>query len=683
MPAATEPTVSVTLAEIARIAGVGRAAVSNWRRRYEDFPSPVGGTDISPQFELGQVEEWLRSRDKLKDRSTSLEWLWPRFEALGDRDTTGVAIAAVAGRASPDGATDAFQLTGVSLRSTASAAQRRAVEHAVRLAATEGGPETFGFLLDRWLKTHVRQISATPAPLAELMADLATAAGARPRTVLDPACGTGVLLQVAAERWGTARRPVQLWGQDIDPVPAALARARLSMSVPLSRATARISGGDTLRADAWPDERVDLVLCNPPYNERDWGHEELTTDPRWAYGHPPRTESELAWVQHALARLNEGGVAVLLVPPAVASRRAGRRVRAALLRDGALRAVIALPPGAAPPHGVALQLWLLSKPGRSDTGSGSGSSDGRVLLVDTAPAGTEQESGKATIDWESLRGTVRAAVQGLDRPSSEEVPGSKAVPVIDLLDELVDLTPARHVPRFTAGLRLRRSWTKFGSILRELQDLTAVLSHIEPSPDGAEPQTTTVEELVRAGALEIRDGRNPGPGLIRRGETPRDGVPLLTVADTLRSGTRVGWVASSDIDRARGELTVTVPEEVVVIGGARGSDAWVDTEAPTVLGAHVYALRANPDLLDPWFLAGCLRSPANGRQAGSHASTTSRVNVRRLRVLRLPLTEQRVYAEPFRRLAEFERALGAADEVGRELARGLSDALVAGGLPRG
>ena len=33
----------MTAAAIARLAGVGRAAVSNWRRRYPDFPKPVAG----------------------------------------------------------------------------------------------------------------------------------------------------------------------------------------------------------------------------------------------------------------------------------------------------------------------------------------------------------------------------------------------------------------------------------------------------------------------------------------------------------------------------------------------------------------------------------------------------------------------------------------------------------------
>jgi hypothetical protein len=52
----TTGSVPVSLAEIARIAGVGRAAVSNWRRRHDSFPTRIGGTDVSPQFSLAEVE---------------------------------------------------------------------------------------------------------------------------------------------------------------------------------------------------------------------------------------------------------------------------------------------------------------------------------------------------------------------------------------------------------------------------------------------------------------------------------------------------------------------------------------------------------------------------------------------------------------------------------------------------
>ncbi|MFD5421834.1 hypothetical protein ACFWJT_27885 [Streptomyces sp. NPDC127069] len=45
----------VLLAEVARIARVGRAAVVNWRRRHADFPDPVSGTDVHPQFDRRAV----------------------------------------------------------------------------------------------------------------------------------------------------------------------------------------------------------------------------------------------------------------------------------------------------------------------------------------------------------------------------------------------------------------------------------------------------------------------------------------------------------------------------------------------------------------------------------------------------------------------------------------------------
>src|SRR3954470_16757689 len=57
----------VTAAGIARLAGVGRAAVSNWRRRHADFPKPVGGTETSPSFALADVESWLREQGKLAE----------------------------------------------------------------------------------------------------------------------------------------------------------------------------------------------------------------------------------------------------------------------------------------------------------------------------------------------------------------------------------------------------------------------------------------------------------------------------------------------------------------------------------------------------------------------------------------------------------------------------------------
>src|SRR6478752_3393613 len=156
--------VPVSLAEIARIAGVGRAAVSNWRRRHDSFPSRIGGTDVSPQFSLSEVEQWLRDNGKL-DAVGGRELLWPRFEALGSRDESGLAVAEAARR---------MRLPRSHVTSPALSEEARELAgEAARLGRSEGPRETFEFLLQRWLDTHVRQLSTTPAPLASLMTRIA------------------------------------------------------------------------------------------------------------------------------------------------------------------------------------------------------------------------------------------------------------------------------------------------------------------------------------------------------------------------------------------------------------------------------------------------------------------------------------------------------------------------------
>ena len=61
----------MTGAAIARLAGVGRAAVANWRRRYPEFPKPVGGSPTSPTFAKTEVEAWLTATGKADQLATA------------------------------------------------------------------------------------------------------------------------------------------------------------------------------------------------------------------------------------------------------------------------------------------------------------------------------------------------------------------------------------------------------------------------------------------------------------------------------------------------------------------------------------------------------------------------------------------------------------------------------------
>ncbi|WP_043685843.1 N-6 DNA methylase, partial [Streptomyces xylophagus] len=525
---------------------------------------------------------------------------------------------------------------------------------AAELAAEMGARQTFEFLLGRHLDANPRQYTLTPTELARLMAELAGPA----HTALDPACGTGALLRAVTPRPGQ-----ELYAQDNAPELAALTALRLALH---AKVTVRGTAGDTLRADAYPALRADAVLCHPPFNERNWGHDELAYDPRWEYGFPARNESELAWVQHALARLKDGGTAVLLMPPAAASRRSGRRIRADLLRRGALKAVVALPIGAAPPYNIPLHLWVLRRPERAPA-------QPEVLLVDTGRFATEGRGGP---DWQAVRGAVLDAWKAFDRAGRlDDEPGlARSVPVIELLDDDVDLAPARHLPPATAADgadQLTAVRERLGETLRLTADLTP--PPVDHPADQERPTRwplTTIGELARGGALVLRTGGNGGHAR----------VPVLTDHDVLAGTAPSGLLPESDED-----AVLTEPGDVVVpvLGGGSMARVIDDTTKGAALGRSLVLLRPDPASLDPWFLAGFLRGTANNRQASSYASTATRLDVRRLQLPRLPLDEQRRYGARFRALEDFERALRQAGRLGEQLVRGMYDGLTDGTVTPG
>ncbi|HEX7165090.1 MAG TPA: N-6 DNA methylase [Trebonia sp.] len=350
----------VTAADIARLAEVTRGTVSNWRRRHQDFPAPVGGTDASPAYDRAEVETWLEARGALPELSAA-ELLWRAVIGEAEGSDLGLFVEWAAARAVeldrdqvPPAQSHAARVGSPELQG--------ALERAVAAGGAWGTVDT---LIDRYADTA--GIARTPAPVVRLMGALAEVSDGAARSqdaVLDPAAGTGELLGCAADWSG------RVLGQELDQALARLAQIRVP--------EAEIATGDSLRADQFAGEMVDVVLCHPPFGDRDWGQEELAGDPHWAYGIPPKSEPELAWVQHALSHLKPGGRAVVLLPPAVASRPSARWIRAELVRRGALRAVIALPSGLARPVHVPVCLWVFQRP--ADTIA----IDPRVLFVDVA-----------------------------------------------------------------------------------------------------------------------------------------------------------------------------------------------------------------------------------------------------------------------------------------------------------
>ncbi|MEV4222961.1 N-6 DNA methylase [Nonomuraea sp. NPDC049725] len=570
--------------DIARLAGVGRAAVSNWRRRHDDFPAPIGGTANQPLFSLPQVEDWLRRYGKSYQVSLA-DRAWQRLKAAGDLRLGEVVAQA-----------------GALLTTGESELEPESASLVSELAERHGALTAYEFLVERYLEAHSRQLSVTRDDVAELMVRLVPPGEGVPR-VLDPACGVGTLLLAA----GDAR----VLGQELSETSAAIATARLR----LRGAETTIVAGDAMRHDGFPGDRADAVLCDPPFNERAWGYEELVGDPRWEYGLPPRGEPELAWVQHCLTHVRPGGLVAILMPPAAASRKAGRRIRANLLRAGALRAVIALP-GA--------DLWLLRRPAAGERPPSD------VLILDAAA------------DMSLVEPAWRAYLAD----------GSgQAVRIIDLLADEVDMTPARHQRRDDVGRAFAEARDRFLAAAAAPPDLKVL---DEPLDQPA----TTIGDLIKEGLVSVFQAP---PRMAAEGGD----VPVLTADDV------AGDAPPSGLTTAQKGLVAVEPGDVV----ASYSSVRVMAGGGMVLGPHLTLYRVDARRLDADFLAGFLRA------AGSRATTgSSRFDVRRTRLPRLPLKDQRAYGEAFRQLAVLEDALRETSALGQTLIRLGLDGLTGGHL---
>lgn len=470
--------ITVDIQQIAEIAGVGRSAVGNWRKRHGDFPIP----DASGGFDLREVERWLLENDKIDSRVSPQVAAWALADSMRSNlfghEATAVLIALavylracqkenlfttpspvqVSGadrwaeiRKAPKG-----KLLGALIRAARHIEATNEVLVGLIADPLEGAfgvdEATLRQLLDSLDQSEPRDAVlvdffehvvssaseldrfrgeySTPDDVSELMVRLV---GQREGTVLDPACGhANLLLTVAVHPDREPCKNVRLVGYEINDGVLRAARSRFF----LYGVTAEFHLENVFRVPVTELPNADVVLLDPPLGMSDWGDADVYVDERWTYGLPPRKSADLAWVQVALQALADEGRAIIVTSTGPTFRGGTEaQIRHAMLQAGVVEAVIQLPGRMRADTSIPLVLWVLRAP--SDATED-------VLLVDASALGSTGRS-QHSFQEEDLERIVETVGRG---PSASQADAdiAWAIPVHEIVANDAVLEPSRYRP---------------------------------------------------------------------------------------------------------------------------------------------------------------------------------------------------------------------------------------------
>ena len=659
--------------DIAVLAGVTRAAVSNWRKRRQDFPAQVAGTTSNPLFDRAAIEEWLNGHGHPVGRGSAEMTAWSIMNKyrgqLSAESMVATVHALLCGRkllsdsprwaeliAAEDDGHLIDRITGfmeVDSEQTTLLRVPRGQQQNPELLESFAG-ELVAVISDLDLSELAdfsdRTIARASSPEGRSGSEygevgsivptlLAHCVAGADGVIYDPACGIGETLITISKSAKAAT--VNLVGHDDDASAVLLARQRCF----LHDVAASISEADVLKSDPDPELRADAIIAQLPLSST--GDREVTViDPRWAIAGPPPTKSsEFAWLQHAISHLNPRGRGYILVSPTTTFAIKSAKTRRLLVHAGCVEAIIGLPAKTVPLSSIPPVLWVVCRPGDSRFRDS-------ILVIDAS--GLDPSGDLPITGW-------------LDSPSILDSTSASwaMVPVSDVLaDEEASLSPRglteSKVDEHDIADRYATARSDLATASRALT-IAELMADEKPLPTS---HVATIRQLERQGSVDIfrARGRQNPEATDREGsnssfvttEMVRDGLPPLPAGDA------VSGAKAKDL---------TQPGDILV-ATARALHARVDEAGGRSMQSGVTRLRVDRLQFDPRYIAACVTAAWNQRfEMGFYAP---QANIRDLEIPIIPLADQ----EHVVRTVEQARAVRDAAVLAASAATELAEALL-------
>jgi type I restriction enzyme M protein len=698
------------MTELAELAGVGLPAVSNWRSRHRDFPGPCGDAG-GERFDADEVAGWLANRKIPQHALTEAERpgttygeRFTRNRSPSDQRPAAVTPPHAARRPTDnlpvgglldavlgvDGLLSVEVILGTlyvkthhpqqwaSLRGLADTDLSDRLAGLIQMSVPGLDGRLFlsvevavaGFrslrriydIVEQWATpphgdrpAMLRLIDAVldrvgsvtksgdlrmPESLARLMAGIAEPTASD--RVYDPFARGGELLFAAALAAGRdeGSAPVRLVGDVVAKHDARVARlcaALLGIEVDLRQRWA---------ITARSAEKYDLVLSNPPFNLR---MTEAGRSRRW--GAAPPHNANFEWLQHAAESLAPGGRAAVLMTDLSTSseNHLEARIRTAMVADGIVDAVVALPAKLFVVTGIPVTLWVLRAP--------SSTRREEVLLVDATKLGRELSRVQCELTGDEVRRILDEYRRWRDGSRPATVGFSRSVPVAEIVERAGVLSPRQYIepPDLYASPEQTRAQ------VRQLRDgLAALRAEAATVQARADARAELFDRAASAAdgwsdrvLGEVCDSILAGPGTVERSE-PADGTVPLVLPRNFRHN-RISEVdleaVQSAVASSMWRYRLDVGDVVGTRTGELGRYGLVEQgQAGWLLGPGCLRLRPGPDI-DSAFLLYQLGTPAARDWLERHATGSAIKSISTKALARMPLILPSL---------ELQRELGAA-----------------------
>ena len=291
--------------------------------------------------------------------------------------------------------------------------------------------------------------------------------------VYDPCCGSGGMFVQSKKFIDNHQGNIDnlsIFGQESNPTTWKM--AKMNLAIRGIEADLGEHHADTFHNDLHKGMRADYVMANPPFNDKKWGQEKLTDDPRWKYGLPPKGNANFAWIQHMISHLSENGkIGLVLANGALSTtNKYESKIRQSIIEDDLLEAIISLPTKLFYTTGIPVSLWFLNKNKKQKR---------KTLFINARNMGSVVSRNLRELSDEDIKIITDTFDKFEDGTLDDEKGFCKIVDLEEISNQKFILNPARYVgfkPEEDDGKSFEE---KINELTSDLNQLYSMSSEIE------------------------------------------------------------------------------------------------------------------------------------------------------------------------------------------------------------